>query len=205
MPWIPPSPGGVAPRDRARGLGTRHNLGRRFDDRDVAAGAEREAHLTAGRGVPGGERVRGGREDDVSAVPRKRQRHEMSLARAGRGYPYVGVAFQPGNRVSLALTSITHGISHVMEAMPRRRKHAQLALHNQPASNQVRTPSPLVPPVTSAQTGRWPGPPRRDRLRRRWLGPRSWNASPRQPKPSNPVRPALAAAKTIAGADRAYG
>jgi hypothetical protein len=79
----------------------------------------------------------------------------MSVARAGRGYPYVGVAFQPGNRVSLALTGITHGISHVMEAMPRRRKHAQLALHNQPASNQVRTP--------------------------------------------------LAAAKTIAGADRAYG
>lgn len=71
----------------------------------------------------------------MSAVPRKRQRHEMRPARAGRGYPYVSVAFQPGNRVSLALAGITHGISHAMEAMPWRRKHAQLALRNQPASN----------------------------------------------------------------------
>ena len=84
--------------------------GRRLPD-----AAERKAHLTAGRGVPGGGRVRGSREDDVSAVPRERQRHEMSPARAGRGYPYVGVAFQPGKRVRLALIGITHGISHAMD------------------------------------------------------------------------------------------
>ena len=59
----------------------------------------------------------------------------MSPARAGRGYPYVGVALQPGNRVSLTLTGIAQGISHAMEAMPRRRKHAQLAVRNQPPRN----------------------------------------------------------------------
>ena len=44
------------------------------------------------------------------------------------------IVFGGGYPIKVALTGITHGISHAMEAMPRQRKHAQLALHNQPAS-----------------------------------------------------------------------
>jgi len=118
LAWVPARPGGVTLRDRIWGLGAWHDLGSCLEDRDIPAGAQREAYFAAGSGVPGGRRCCGSGGNDVPAVLCERQRHLVRPARVGGGGPDVAVSFQAGERVSFALFSSTDSTSHAAENMP---------------------------------------------------------------------------------------